>query len=152
MPAQEDPAESGAGDEAGESAQVQADASPVASSEQEQRRVAERSDPAGATGTASSDEAASPPVAAEAPRRVTSLPASGWMVQVGSFASRDNAERLSRDLKAKGFVASVSESRGGGRNLYRVRVGPEADRGAAQAVLARLRARGVTGAAVVPYP
>jgi DedD protein len=133
MPAPEDPSESGAADEASESAQVQADASPVASS-------------------APPDAPTSPPVAAEPPRSADAPPAPGWMVQVGSFASRDNAERLSRDLKAKGFVASVSESRGGGRNLYRVRVGPEPDRAAAQAVLARLRARGVTGAAVVPYP
>jgi DedD protein len=145
-------ADSDAGDEAGEAAQVQADASPVASSEEEQR-TAERSDPAEATGTASPNAPASPPVAAEAPRSAPSPPVTaGWMVQVGSFASRDNAERLSRDLKAKGFAASVSESRGGGRNLYRVRVGPEADRNAAQAVVARLRGRGVTGAAVVPYP
>lgn len=146
MPAQEDPAESGAGEETGEAAQVQADASPVASSEQEQRQRSVE-----APATVSPDEPASAPVPVEAARS-TAPPATGWMVQVGSFASRDNAERLSRDLKAKGFAASVSESRGGGRNLYRVRVGPEADRSAAQAVVARLRTRGVTGAAVIPYP
>jgi len=77
-------------------------------------------------------------------------PASGWAVQVGSFASRDNAERLARQLKGKGFAATVSQSPKGKR-LWRVRVGPEADRAAAVALGAKLRSAGQSGA-VVPYP
>jgi DedD protein len=75
----------------------------------------------------------------------------GWAIQVGSFASRENAERLARNLKGKGFAATVSESSGKGKRLWRVRVGPEADRAAAVALGARLRAAGQSGA-VVPYP
>jgi DedD protein len=78
--------------------------------------------------------------------------ASGWAVQVGSFASRENAERLTRELKGKGFAATVSESTGKGKRLWRVRVGPEADRAAAVAVGAKLRSAGHSGGAVVPYP
>jgi DedD protein len=77
--------------------------------------------------------------------------AAGWAIQVGSFASRENAERLARNLKGKGFAATVSESSGKGKRLWRVRVGPEADRAAAVALGARLRAAGQSGA-VVPYP
>jgi len=77
---------------------------------------------------------------------------SGWAVQVGSFASRENAERLTRELKGKGFAATVSESTGKGKRLWRVRVGPEADRAAAVAVGAKLRSAGHSGGAVVPYP
>jgi len=44
-------------------------------------------------------------------------PADGWMVQLGSFASHANADRLARELKRKGFRASVSESSGRGRRL-----------------------------------
>jgi DedD protein len=88
--------------------------------------------------------------------RVDATPApsgKGWAVQVGSFASRENAEKLTRQLKGKGFAASVSESSGkGGKRLWRVRVGPEADRAAAVALVTRLRSAGLSGGAVVPYP
>lgn len=76
--------------------------------------------------------------------------AEGWMVQLGSFGSRANAERLARQLKLKGYVASISQSVTGGRKWYRVRVGPERDRSAASAVAARLRAAGHAGAVVQP--
>jgi DedD protein len=79
-----------------------------------------------------------------------SKPTSGWAVQVGSFASRDNAERLAQKLKGKGFAATVSQSPKG-RRLWRVRVGPEADRAAATALSAKLRSAGQSGT-VVPYP
>jgi DedD protein len=78
--------------------------------------------------------------------------ASGWAVQVGSFASRENAERLTRELKGKGFAATVSESSSKGKRLWRVRVGPEADRAAAVALGAKLHSAGHSGGAVVPYP
>jgi DedD protein len=98
----------------------------------------------------------SPTRAASAPAaRVASAelrPASGWAWQVGSFASRENAERLTRELKGKGFAASVSESSAKGKRLWRVRVGPESDRAAAVALGAKLRATGHSGGAPVPYP
>jgi cell division septation protein DedD len=70
----------------------------------------------------------------------------GWTVQLGSFASRANAERLVSDLKAKGFAAFSTESGSGGRKLYRVRVGPAGDRASAEALGAKLRAAGHPGA------
>ena len=75
-------------------------------------------------------------------------PADGWTVQLGSFASRANADRLVRELQRKGFQASVSQSSGGGRRLYRVRVGPTADRTAAEQLTAKLRAAGHPGSIV----
>ncbi|MEP7245000.1 MAG: SPOR domain-containing protein [Gammaproteobacteria bacterium] len=82
-----------------------------------------------------------------APSAKVAAPAGkGWVVQVGSFASRDNAERLARELKGKGFAANVSESSGKGKRLWRVRVGPEGDRAAAVALGAKLRAAGRPGA------
>ena len=74
----------------------------------------------------------------------------GWAIQVGSFASRENAERLARELKGKGFAATVSQY-SKGKRLWRVRVGPEPDRAAAVALGARLRSAGHTGSPV-PYP
>lgn len=90
-----------------------------------------------------------------APSSVTSpaaaAPVTGWSIQVGSFASRDNAERLTGELKRAGYRSFVTEGTSGGRKLYRVRVGPEADRASAQALAERLKASG-RAAAIVPYP
>ena len=75
----------------------------------------------------------------------------GWAVQLGVFASKDNAERLALEVRVKGFKASVSPVRSGGRTLYRVRVGPAADRSAAQELQSRLKAVGRPVGTVVPY-
>ena len=74
---------------------------------------------------------------------------SGWTVQLGSFASRPNAERLARQVKGQGFPVSVSQYPGG-RHLYRVRVGPVADHAAAGQLQERLHAAGHSGAIVAP--
>jgi len=71
-----------------------------------------------------------------------------WMVQLGSFASRTNAERLARQVRAGGFRVSVSRG-SSGRRLYRVRVGPARDREAATQLAEKLRAAG-HGGSIVP--
>ena len=76
---------------------------------------------------------------------------SGWAVQLGVFASRENAERLALEVRVKGFKASVSPVTSGSRKLYRVRVGPTPDRSAAQELQERLKASGRPGGTVVPY-
>ena len=70
------------------------------------------------------------------------------MVQIGVFASRDNADRLAQELKGKGFRISVAEVGAKGRKLFRVRAGPVSDRGAASDLAARLRAAGASGSVV----
>ena len=70
--------------------------------------------------------------------------AGGWVVQLGSFASRDNAQRLVQELRHKGYTAFESEFHGSTRVLYRVRVGPEQDRARAEALAARLVREGHT--------
>jgi DedD protein len=72
----------------------------------------------------------------------------GWMVQLGVFSVQANAERLAQDLKSQGFHAQVSENAGGGRALWRVRVGPAAERAAAEQLSAKLRAAGHAGSIV----
>jgi len=106
--------------------------------------------------------AATPPPArstapAPAPRVESARPASapaappekgGFAVQLGSFGSRDNADRLVRDMTAKGFAAFVAPIKSNGRELYRVRVGPARDRPQAEALAAQLRRIGQTGSIV----
>jgi DedD protein len=74
-----------------------------------------------------------------------------FAVQVGSFGKRENAERLTRELRSRGFPAYVNDPVGTGRTLAKVRVGPVADRTAANALLEQLRQAGQSGA-VVPNP
>ena len=89
-----------------------------------------------------------PPPQATTP---ASVQRDGFAVQLGSFANVDTANRLARDLRAAGFSVSLASVRAGGRELQRVRVGPVADRPAAEALLARLVASGHKGP-IVPYP
>jgi DedD protein len=86
------------------------------------------------------------------PAATRTAPSKGWAVQLGVFASRDNADRLSKQLKGKGYPVTVNEISGNGKRLWRVRVGPEAGRPAADALRAKLRAEGHKGATVVGYP
>jgi DedD protein len=69
-----------------------------------------------------------------------------YVVQLGSFANRANAERLARKVRAQGFPVSVSQGSSG--RLYRVRVGPAHDRAAAGELVQQLRAHGHSGAIV----
>ena len=70
-----------------------------------------------------------------------------FVVQLGSFASRTNADRLARQVHAQGFPVSVSQG-SSGRRLYRVRVGPAKDRAAASQLATQLRASGHSGSIV----
>ncbi|MCP5339564.1 MAG: SPOR domain-containing protein [Sinobacteraceae bacterium] len=106
------------------------------------------------TGRSDGSEAASKPAAsATATPRATvpaaaAVPTRGFAVQVGSFASRASADRLAADLRRRQFQAFVEPVRSGGRQLYRVRVGPVEDREAAQALVVRLKAAGQAGSVV----
>jgi cell division septation protein DedD len=92
--------------------------------------------------------APAPRVEASSPARATPVAPGSFVVQLGSFGSRDNADRLVRDMTAKGFAAFVAPIKSGGRELYRVRVGPTRDRAQAEALAAQLRRVGQSGAIV----
>src|SRR6266850_3007311 len=63
----------------------------------------------------------------------------GWGAQLGSFAKAENAQRLVATLRKKGYRAFVSPTGRGAHVLHRVRVGPEASRDAADALVLRLK-------------
>jgi len=65
-----------------------------------------------------------------------------WAVQLGSFASQENAERLAVELRRGGYRAFVSRFESGRLVRYRVRVGPEDDRARAEALAERLQREG----------
>ncbi len=71
-----------------------------------------------------------------------------WVVQVGTFGQKGNADRLSARLRDQGFEAFVSPTRSGARTLYRVRVGPAGSREAVGRLAKRLAAAGHEGQVV----
>jgi DedD protein len=80
---------------------------------------------------------------ASGPPPATAESSGTYVVQLGSFASHANADRLARQVHSQGFPVSVS--RGTSGHLYRVRVGPAHDRTAALQLAQQLRAHGHSG-------
>jgi DedD protein len=74
-----------------------------------------------------------------------------WAVQLGSFSSQENAERLAADLRDQGYAAFLSQLQTGSGSLHRVRIGPQKDRDSAEAVAKQLDTGGHKGQ-VVPHP
>jgi cell division protein FtsN len=64
-----------------------------------------------------------------------------WTVQVGTFARREFAERMVKQLHIKGFSAEVAGP--DDRGFYRVRSAPFAQRAAAQALQQKMRDQGL---------
>jgi DedD protein len=88
------------------------------------------------------------PVAKPAPVTPENVPKGAFAVQLGSFGDKGNADRLVREMAAKGFNAFVAPIKSDNRMLYRVRVGPARDRASAEALAAQLKRMGQTGSIV----
>lgn len=80
--------------------------------------------------------------------RALVVEAGSFAVQLGSFGSRENAERLVREMKGKGFSAFIAPITSGGRELFRVRVGPAKSRQSAEALATQLQRIGQSGSVV----
>jgi cell division protein FtsN len=78
----------------------------------------------------------------------TAAPGAGvrvWVVQLGSFASREHAQALQQQLSREGFLAQIAVTLVTGQMLYRVRTVPASDRAGAEELGARLNAAGHPG-------
>lgn len=74
-----------------------------------------------------------------------------WAVQLGSFSSQENADKLAADLRSQGYAAFLSQLTRSGAALHRVRVGPQKDRDSAEEIARQLGKGGHKGQ-VVPHP
>lgn len=109
--------------------------------------------PAPSPPVAKAAESKPSPAAAAKPATEEARPAASsgkWWVQAGVFSSRDNAQRLARELTAAGIPTVVSQITVQGKAMHRVRAGPVADRPAALALQARLAAKGHKSTLVAP--
>jgi DedD protein len=87
------------------------------------------------------------PAEKSAPESATGM----WAVQLGSFSSQKNAEKLAADLRSQGYAAFLSQLQTDSGKLHRVRIGPQKDRDSATSMAARLDSTGHAGQ-VVPHP
>lgn len=74
----------------------------------------------------------------------------GWAVQLGSFANKENAEKLAHQLRTQRASVYVISSGSGPSLRYRVRVGPLRDREAAEHAIAKLKSEGHPATLVAP--
>ncbi len=77
-----------------------------------------------------------PPVVKAAPAESGKV--SGWVVQVGSFSARNNARALRDKLRKQGHASFVESIKSTSGRVYRVRVGPELSKAAADKLRQRL--------------
>jgi cell division septation protein DedD len=98
--------------------------------------------PAGGKDGGKPAPASKPKPAAEpkpAPATTAIVPDVGWSVQVGSFASRQNADGLLKRLKEMGYPAFIYRNADENPPLFRVRAGPYTEQDAAREAAQRLR-------------
>jgi len=76
----------------------------------------------------------------------------GWMIQAGSFSSRENAEKLVRKLRDAGFDTHLESAQVKKLKVYRVRVGPEIDKSNADKMAKQISKKFFVSAKVIQYP
>ncbi len=75
-----------------------------------------------------------------------------WVVQLGSFSSKENADKLNTTLRKSGFPAFVEPIQQNNETVYRVRVGPELLRADADALLKKIKEKNKLNGIVLNYP
>lgn len=90
----------------------------------------------GSVVTVTSDAAADAPASALPAGR-----AGGWAVQLAAFSTEADANLLRDRLRNAGFAAYTDDVRSGGKTLWRVRAGPETERGGAEQLRAAIKSK-----------
>jgi len=80
-----------------------------------------------------------PRVSDPVPAEPVSVPNTGWVVQLGSFSSKQNARQLADEVGGRGFPVFLMELDRSGKTLYRVRGGPQDTRAQATELAGRLQ-------------
>lgn len=85
-----------------------------------------------------STTAESKPEAKPTPETTQRVGLSAWVIQVGSFSQRSNAERLVKTLQKQKYATFTDQVDVKGKILHRVLVGPEVDKKRAQKMQVKL--------------
>ncbi len=76
----------------------------------------------------------------------------GWAVQVGSFGREVNAREQAQRLREAGFTVFVERGKADGRDVWRVKAGPRAERDQALQLRDELQRRMDVSGIVVAHP
>ena len=77
---------------------------------------------------------------------------SAWVVQLASLSNKENADKLVSDLRKEGYSAFLEQVYVKGKNLFRVRVGPEIDRRRAERTMQEIQKLVKLKGQVIRYP
>ena len=91
---------------------------------------------------ATSTQQASKPAQTQTPAAkpaATAAKANFW-VQVGSYATKDAAEKTKQELAAKGYTSSIQSITANGKTYHRVKIGPYASRADVDTLLPKIKA------------
>jgi DedD protein len=78
--------------------------------------------------------------------------AGGWAVQLGAFKSQDEANKLLTRAKGAGLPSFVDSTGQGAEKLWRVRLGPEADRAGSEKLREQARQKLTINGMIVTVP
>ena len=94
------------------------------------------------------------PVEKPAPKPMQPKPGpTAWVIQVGSFSNQDNAKKLVERLRKAGLdTMDPQPAVVNGKQLYRVKVGPELDKRNAEKLLPRVKQVAGLQGTVIRYP
>jgi len=68
-----------------------------------------------------------------------------WMLQVGTFDNKDNAEKYRDEMRSKGHTTHVFDETSKGKTSYKVRIGPDLSKKRIEALRDRLKKQGIEG-------
>ena len=94
------------------------------------------------TKPATSTQQASKPAQTQAPAAkpaATAAKANYW-VQVGSYATKDAAEKTKQELASKGYTSSIQSITTNGKTYHRVKIGPYTSRADVDTLLPKIKA------------
>ena len=86
------------------------------------------------------------------PKQRHKNPIRSFALQVGTFGSNENAEKLRDQMKKAGYTAYVHKSSAKGKTSYKVRIGPELDRSVLDKLKKDLKKSHKIDAYVVNHP
>ena len=86
------------------------------------------------------------------PKQPAKKPIKSFALQVGTFDSNENAEKMRNQMRKAGYTAFVHKSTSKGKASYRVRIGPELERSVLDKIKADLKKSKKIDSYVVNHP
>jgi len=86
------------------------------------------------------------------PKDMHKKPIKSFALQVGTFGSNENAEKMRNQMREAGYTAFVHKSTSKGKTSYKVRIGPELERSVLEKIKAEVKKSKKIDSYVVNHP